>query len=122
MSPLAQLEEEDLEEAFSHASGPGGQNVNKVATRVTLTHLPTGLSVSVQDSRSQAQNRKLARERLLAMINEQAAAKRREDKAARELEKRRTRPRPRGVQRQILEGKKRRSDLKRTRGRVRHEE
>lgn len=122
MVPLEQLDEEELEEAFSHASGPGGQNVNKVATRVTLTHVPTGLSVTVQDSRSQAKNRQLARERLLEAINEQEAKRRSEAKSQRELEKRRSRPRPRGVQQRILEGKKRRSEVKKTRGKVRYDD
>ncbi len=58
----------DLEEKFARSSGPGGQNVNKVATAVTLRHGPSGISVTVQDSRSQAVNRKLARERLLEAI------------------------------------------------------
>ena len=58
----------DLEESFARSSGPGGQNVNKVATAVTLRHRPSGIAVTVQDSRSQAQNRRLARERLLDAI------------------------------------------------------
>ena len=66
-SPYA-LNERDLEETFSHSSGPGGQNVNKVATRVTLRHRPSGLFVIVQDTRSQADNRQLARERLAALL------------------------------------------------------
>jgi peptide chain release factor len=52
-----QISETDLQESFARSSGPGGQNVNKVSTAVTLRHLPTGMSVTVQDSRSQAVNR-----------------------------------------------------------------
>lgn len=47
------------------SSGPGGQNVNKVETAVRATHLPSGLSVLASDMRTQVQNRKLARERLV---------------------------------------------------------
>src|SRR5205814_4535204 len=71
----------DLEETFSRSSGPGGQNVNKVATAVTLRHRPSGISVTVQDSRSQATNRKLARQRLLDAI-EKAERNRRAAKIA----------------------------------------
>ena len=67
------IRESDLEETFAHSSGPGGQNVNKVATAVTLRHLPSRISVTVQDSRSQARNRKLARERLVAASSNENA-------------------------------------------------
>ena len=60
--------ESDLEEIFARSGGPGGQNVNKVSTAVTLRHFPSGLQVTVQDSRSQARNRLLARERIVAAI------------------------------------------------------
>ncbi len=51
----------DLEvEPFARSSGPGGQNVNKVATAVRMTHIPTGLQVVASVHKSQQQNRKLA--------------------------------------------------------------
>lgn len=119
--PEKAVPESDLEESFSLASGPGGQNVNKVATRVTLRHLPTGLSVVVQDTRSQADNRRIARERLAELLASRAREARQAARATREKERRRKRPRPAAVKRAIRESKKHRSNIKRTRGRVRDE-
>src|SRR5262252_10770900 len=79
----------DLEETFARSSGPGGQNVNKVATAVTLRHRPSGMSVTVQDSRSQATNRKLARERLLDAIEAARESKQAAEVARRATESRR---------------------------------
>ena len=108
----------DLEEAFARSSGPGGQNVNKVATAVTLRHRPSGISVTVQDSRSQAVNRKLARERLLDAIEKAQERRRAAEIAKREKERRRKSPRPPALKRKILEAKRKRGELKRRRARI----
>lgn len=112
------VREEELEESFARSSGPGGQNVNKVSTAVTLRHLPTGMSVTVQDSRSQATNRTLARERLLDAIERERAARKQAARAAAAKERRRKSPRPRAVKERMLEGKRRRGAVKKQRGKV----
>ncbi|MXW22967.1 MAG: peptide chain release factor-like protein [Candidatus Dadabacteria bacterium] len=62
------IREEDIEETFTRSSGPGGQNVNKVATCVQLRHRPSGITVKVMRERSQALNRFLARRNLAEKI------------------------------------------------------
>ena len=108
----------DLEETFARSSGPGGQNVNKVATAVTLRHRPSGVSVTVQDSRSQAVNRKLARERLLDAIESAREERRAAEIAEREKARRRKSPRPAALKKKILEGKRKRGELKKQRAKI----
>ena len=127
------LDEREIDERFVRASGPGGQNVNKVATAVELrfdvgaSSLPhdvkarvialagsrmTTEGVLVLDSRehrTQAQNREAARARLVAMI-QQAAVR----------PKRRTPTKPkRAARERRLTAKKRRAEVKGLRGRSR---
>lgn len=114
----APLPDEDLRESFARSSGPGGQHVNKVSTAVTLTHLPTGISVTVSDSRSQSMNRKIARERLAAKLQERREARRQEMRAATAKSRRQKARRSPGERRKLVEGKRRRSEIKKGRGRV----
>jgi peptide chain release factor len=112
------IRDSDFEETFARSSGPGGQNVNKVATAVTLRHRSSGISVTVQDSRSQAVNRKLARERLLDAIDYAREQQHVAEIAKREKERRRKSPRPTALKRKILESKRKRGELKKQRAKI----
>jgi len=87
------------------AGGPGGQHQNKTESGVRLTHIPTGISVTARDSRSQHRNRRIA----IARLREALEAELREDRPRKPTRV------PESEKRKSLEEKRHRSELKRTR-------
>ncbi|MDD5408487.1 MAG: peptide chain release factor-like protein [Candidatus Omnitrophica bacterium] len=113
------VREEDIIESFIRSSGPGGQNVNKTATCVYLKHLPTGLEVKCQRQRSQLLNRNLARHILLSKIENRIKRDLLQKQSFKAKSMRQSSKKPKGLKLMILEGKRRHSEKKSTRRKIR---
>lgn len=70
LPPRRQIPDDEIIENFLKGSGPGGQKINKTSSAVQLKHIPTGVVVKSQETRSRTQNRKIARRLLAERIEE----------------------------------------------------
>lgn len=109
------ISDHDIDEIFSTSRGPGGQNVNKVETCVTLVHRPTGITVKCRENRTQHANRFFAREQLIEAIDHFYQEKRKEKRHNAEKIRRQNRKRPTALKEKILEAKKKKSVKKKER-------
>lgn len=112
------VREPDLIESFLRSQGKGGQNVNKVSTCVYLKHLPTGLEIKCQKSRSQAVNRHFARVLLVNKIENIVMGRLSEERKLIEKIRRQKRKRSKRAKLKILESKRLRSTKKVLRSKV----
>lgn len=103
---------EEVEERFVRGTGAGGQKINKTSSTVWLRHVPTGLEVRCQRERSQTVNRRLAWLELAGRLEARSAAADDAARAARELERRRTRSKPRGAKVRMVAAKKHRARVR----------
>lgn len=106
------LKESDFVEDFARGSGPGGQKINKTSVAVLLRHLPSGITVRCQESRSQALNRFLARRILVERLEAALLGKKTEEQSRREKIRRQKRRRSRRAKEKMLEEKHHRSRKK----------
>lgn len=114
-----QIREKDLEERFVLGSGSGGQKINKTANCVYLKHLPSGVEISSQDSRSREKNREIARRRLCEHFERIDLQQRQQRARQRALKRYRKRRPSKATKAKMRKDKQFRSDKKKMRGRIR---
>lgn len=109
------ISETDLDEKFILGSGSGGQKVNKTNTCVSLKHLPSGIAIKCQQSRSRESNRFFARRRLCekleTIVLQEKSKKQQEIEKIRQQKRRRSRR----LKQKILQDKRHQSQVKETR-------
>ena len=103
------LRKEDVVESFIRSSGPGGQNVNKVASCVELVHVLTGIRIKCQKYRTQQLNRQEAWRLLQETIDDKFAQELKTLKQKKEKIKRQNRKRTKSSKEIMLENKRKRS-------------
>lgn len=96
----------DLVEEFVRGSGPGGQKINKTSVAVTLRHIPSGITVRCQESRSQALNRFLARRLLMEKLESKILGEKTEKRKLIEKIHRQKRRRSRRAKEKMLADKR----------------
>jgi protein subunit release factor B len=110
------IREEDLVEKFIIGSGRGGQNLHKTSSCVYLKHLPSGIEVKCQRTRSRETNRYVARKLLCEEIARRLFSIKTEKVQKMEKLRRQKRRRSRRAQQKVLEGKRKRAEVKTARG------
>jgi peptide chain release factor len=116
------INEDDLIEKFVLGSGPGGQKINKSATCVYIKHIPTGIEVKCQESRSREENRFIARRHLIEKLEKQILHEKTQKEKEEEKIRRQKRRRTRRRQEKILKEKKEHSEIKAQRQGIKYEE
>jgi len=111
------IHEDDLIEKFILGSGKGGQKVNKTSSCVYLKHLPTGIEVKCQASRSRETNRQTAREEIRRELEDRARQRELARRQAAEKLRRTNRQRSRRSKARSVADKRKHSHKKQLRGR-----
>lgn len=109
------LAEADLSEKFILGSGKGGQKINKTSSCVYLKHLPSGIAIKSQKTRSRELNRLYARRELCEKVEEKVLEEKSQKQQKIEKLRRQKRKRSKRAQEKVLQSKKRLSEKKQLR-------